>query len=504
MNRMLIALLLAACSQPPEAMTPAAPERPAPMFDKADGADDPIQSPWGGPNPGSWTPEAVLANAAERALAEPGTLRVAIPVKMLGSAVFPFGDGQSNASVVLPWWSAPRPPVVARLLDSGTVVLRFDRDLGLSGTIAVQLEDQAPTVLTLESTAEGDSIAEWDGTFDPQQERLIVRPEGWADAFPISFHHPVRSAEALAESVPESLRPDGPLPDAASVAMRAQRLGIAPVDVLADHGAGPGYNAAPFLTQQVHAQVPGRTTAVGGARTWLTEAPFKQLYICLDGRNPVAEAQTGAPSGAGWHAIGDPAESLLNTVADAPILVGWAQSEVFARDEWDFAFGEGQPAYELTDIATFSRLQPGQTLVTGAPYDHAPAVYHWYAVHTPEPLCTEVWVHPCGLDDSQTFACRPAPVQFQVHDAHTQPGENIFLVGDHPALGEWDPAQAVPLSPANYPSWHALVPLPPGTPLRFKFIRKNAQGQVTWMGGADLEWTVPHAPTAYFDTAWIP
>lgn len=503
----LLALTLAACGQPDAEAPPLGEpitDPPVGMPDKADGAhrDRMLQTPWGGPDPAQWTPEATLANAVEAALAEPGVVRVAVPVKFQGSAVFPFGDGQSNAAVDFPWWSAARPPVVASLLADGRVTIRFDRALGLAGDVEARVEDREPVRLPLRLTDSGDGLVTWAPELLPDHERITLRPAGWQDAFGIGFHHPVTSADALAASVPAALRPAGPLPDLASVGARARRMGMPAIEVLTTQGAGAGYNATPYATGVTHGSVPGRTTAVGGARTWLTESPFKQLYICLDGRDPAAEAATGAPSGAGWHAIGDPAESLLNTVEDAPLLAGWGQAQLFAADEWGFAFGEGGPAYGLTDIATFSHLEPGQALVTGKPTDHAPAVYHWYAVHTATPLCTEVWVHPCGIDEAEQFACRPSPVQLQVHGAHTQPGEGIFVVGDHPALGAWDPAAALPLSPANYPSWFATVHLQPGTEVTFKFIRKDSAGTVTWMGGADLTWTVPFAPTGSFEAQW--
>lgn len=505
MYRALIVLLLAACASPRPASTPPDTPQPVVMPGKADGAhaDRMLATPWGGPDAAQWTPEAVLANAVEDALAQPGVVRVAVPVKFQGSAVFPFGDGQSNAAIDFPWWSAARPPVVASLTEAGEVIVRFDRDLGLAGEVLVQVEDRAAVALAGTVDDAGDLVVRWTPDFLPDHERITLRPADWQDAFGIGFQHPVTTADALAQSVPEAMRPDGPLPDLASVGARAQRMGVAAIDVLEGQGAGPGYNAEPFVTPAVHAHLPGRKTAVGGARTWLTEAPFKQLYICLDGRDPAAEMATGAPSGAGWHAIGDPAESLLNTLADEAVLAGWGQAQLFAADEWGFAYGEGGPAYGLSDIATFSHLKPGQALVTGKPADHAPAVYHWYVNHSPAPLCTEVWVHPCGIDGDATFACRPSTVQFQVHGAHTALGENIYLVGDHPALGDWDPAAALKLDPVNYPSWFTTVPVPPGTALEFKFIRKDGAGNVTWMGGPNLKWTVPHDDAGYFEATWI-
>lgn len=503
MHRLLapLAALLAACATPPAPEMVAAPaERPAAaVVGKADQASATAAGPWGGADPARWTPEAVLANAAEEALADPAVVVVAFPVRLSASDVAPFGDGQTNAVVDLPGWSVPRPPVVAALRHDGAVTLRLDHALGPIAGLSLQVEDGAPLHLALAPDAAGHASATWQppAGWRPATDRLILRPDGWNDAFPLSFRHPVRDADVLADSVPAPLRPAA-LPDPAGV---SGRPGSA-ADALAAQGAGPGYNHAPYVTPTVHAGLPGRVTAVGGARSWVTEAPFKHVYLCLDGRDAAAEAATGAPSGAGWHAIGDPAESLVNSLEAVPLLAAWGQAHLFADDEHGFAFGAGAAAYGLTDVATFRHLQPGEALVTGRDSDYGPPVFHWYAAAA-APACVEIWVHPCGLDADETFACRPAAVQLQVRGAHTVAGEAIFLVGDHPALGAWDAAQAVPLDPAGYPTWLAELRLPPGETLHFKPIRRDAAGRVTWSGGADHTWTVPYAARAFHGVDWV-
>ncbi|MEZ4466468.1 MAG: carbohydrate-binding module family 20 domain-containing protein, partial [bacterium] len=376
--------------------------------------------------------------------------------------------------------------------------VRLDRALPPARQVAVQVEDRPAELLEVSVDAAGDGLAHFapHAGWDAGLHRLVVRPAGWKDTFPLMFHHPVRSADALADSVPGALRPAA-LPDPAGV---TGRPGSA-LDALLREGAGAGYNRTPYVTPAVHAGLPGRATAVGGARSWVAEAPFKHVYLCLDGRDAAAEAATGAPSGAGWHAIGDPAESLVNSLEAVSLLVGWG-GRVFAADERGFAFGEGEPAYGLGDIATFSRLQPGEALVTGRDADAGPPVFHWYGAAL-VPACVEIWVHPCGLDADETFACRPTAVQLQVRGAHTAPGENIYLVGDHPALGAWDPTEALPLAPAGYPTWLAETHLPPGATIRFKAIRKDAAGRVTWSGGHDGV-DRPLRPRAFHGVDWIP
>ena len=68
--------------------------------------------------------------------------------------------------------------------------------------------------------------------------------------------------------------------------------------------------------------------------------------------------------------------------------------------------------------------------------------------------------------------------------ATTVLGENIFVVGQLHALGNWDPNNAKPLSASKYtssdPLWFAEVELPSETSFEYKYIRKSAAGVVTW------------------------
>jgi hypothetical protein len=74
-------------------------------------------------------------------------------------------------------------------------------------------------------------------------------------------------------------------------------------------------------------------------------------------------------------------------------------------------------------------------------------------------------------------------------------GQDIFVTGDIPELGGWDPARAVPLSAAAYPIWSAGVSLPPNTPMEFKYIRINADKSVVWEAGSNRTTTTPPTGT---------
>jgi alpha-amylase len=64
-------------------------------------------------------------------------------------------------------------------------------------------------------------------------------------------------------------------------------------------------------------------------------------------------------------------------------------------------------------------------------------------------------------------------------------GQNVFVVGSIPALGNWAPASAVPLSSATYPVWAATVNLPANTAFEYKYIVKDGSGNVTWESGGN-------------------
>ncbi|WBC16594.1 alpha-amylase family glycosyl hydrolase [Micromonospora sp. WMMA1998] len=86
--------------------------------------------------------------------------------------------------------------------------------------------------------------------------------------------------------------------------------------------------------------------------------------------------------------------------------------------------------------------------------------------------------------------------------ATTAYGQNVFVVGNVPALGGWNPAAAVPLSPATYPVWRATVELPPNTAVEYKYVKRNPDGSVTWESGANRTFTTPSGGTRTATDTW--
>lgn len=85
--------------------------------------------------------------------------------------------------------------------------------------------------------------------------------------------------------------------------------------------------------------------------------------------------------------------------------------------------------------------------------------------------------------------------------AQTNYGENIYIVGNIPELGSWDPDHCTEamLNP-NYPEWFLPVSVPVNTEIEFKFIKKDAQGNVTWESGSNRVITSSSDSTGVVDT----
>jgi alpha-amylase len=82
-------------------------------------------------------------------------------------------------------------------------------------------------------------------------------------------------------------------------------------------------------------------------------------------------------------------------------------------------------------------------------------------------------------------ACNAANVTFNVANATTFWGQNVYVVGSVPELGNWNTSNAVLLSPTNYPTWSGTVGISGNTAVAYKFIKMDGSGNVEWQSGAD-------------------
>jgi alpha-amylase len=81
-------------------------------------------------------------------------------------------------------------------------------------------------------------------------------------------------------------------------------------------------------------------------------------------------------------------------------------------------------------------------------------------------------------------------------NATTVWGQNVYVVGNVPALGSWNTASAILLSSASYPIWTGTVSLPPSTSIEYKYIKKDGSGNVIWESGSNRIFTTPAGGTA--------
>ena len=89
------------------------------------------------------------------------------------------------------------------------------------------------------------------------------------------------------------------------------------------------------------------------------------------------------------------------------------------------------------------------------------------------------------VDCNPEMSRATASVLFKVRCKSTRPGEAVFVVGSHEALGAWSTALALPLTTSSdaFPTWQSPpVQLPAGLTVDYKFIiqREDHQGNPQW------------------------
>jgi alpha-amylase len=206
-----------------------------------------------------------------------------------------------------------------------------------------------------------------------------------------------------------------------------------------------------------------------------------------------SDGTTSAVScGAGWaceHRWRTTANmvALRNTAAGAPVTNWWSNGSS------QIAFGRGSAAYVAFNRSgtalsrTFQTSLPAGTycdVMNGDPAGGSctgPA----YQVNASGQVTATV---PAGgalalhtgarTGGGNPGGCATVATSFAV-DADTAWGENVYVVGNTAALGNWDPANAVALSSATYPVWHGTVDLPAATAVQYKYVRKNGSS-VVW------------------------
>lgn len=94
-------------------------------------------------------------------------------------------------------------------------------------------------------------------------------------------------------------------------------------------------------------------------------------------------------------------------------------------------------------------------------------------------------------------------VTFTVNGYVTQYGQDMYVVGNVPELGNWNPANAVPLSWVDSDTWSGPVTFTTsaGQSIQFKFIVRQG-GTTIWEGGSNRSYSVPSSGTGSYTGWW--
>ncbi|MGW6982538.1 carbohydrate-binding module family 20 domain-containing protein [Streptomyces sp. NPDC054932] len=181
---------------------------------------------------------------------------------------------------------------------------------------------------------------------------------------------------------------------------------------------------------------------------------------------------------------------------------------------WDnggdqIAFGRGTKAYVAINHEGSALTRTFQTSLPGGDYcdvqgGRTVTVGSGGQFTATLPAGTAVALHAGARTCSGGSTPPPATVSgatFAV-GATTVPGQNIYVTGDRAELGGWNTGGALKLDPAAYPVWKLDVTLPAGTAFSYKYIRKDAAGNVTWESGANRTATVPASGKVTLADTW--
>jgi alpha-amylase len=106
------------------------------------------------------------------------------------------------------------------------------------------------------------------------------------------------------------------------------------------------------------------------------------------------------------------------------------------------------------------------------------------------------------VNDSWNLADASATDVTFKETATTTSGNNVYVVGSIAALGGWNTADAIPLSAAGYPVWSRPVIVAKSTAFTYKYIKKDASGNVTWESGANRSYTTGTATGYSTSDTW--
>lgn len=111
-----------------------------------------------------------------------------------------------------------------------------------------------------------------------------------------------------------------------------------------------------------------------------------------------------------------------------------------------------------------------------------------------------------SYNDFELLTGKQITMRFVVNNAFTTLGSNVYIVGNVSELGNWNPDEAIgPMFNQviyEYPSWYYDISVPANESIEFKFIKKDAVGNVEWESGINHSVTTPQDGTDTVIVDW--
>lgn len=216
-------------------------------------------------------------------------------------------------------------------------------------------------------------------------------------------------------------------------------------------------------------QFGGSDQAPPNANGYVTDTNCASGWYCLD-RDPMVKGMVAFHNGVGDAAVTNwqsPSSNVIGFGRGSAGFVAINNSGGGYTGTFTVGVPDGSYCNVITACATQVAVSGGHATLT-VPAKSAVAFYTG-SVGTPQ------------LQTTYTI------------QTETVWGQNVFVVGNIPALGNWDPAAAVPLTtgPGTYPRWTGSGTLPPNTDIEYKFIIRQDGQPVIWETGANRTLRTP-------------
>jgi alpha-amylase len=181
--------------------------------------------------------------------------------------------------------------------------------------------------------------------------------------------------------------------------------------------------------------------------------------------------------GNGWECE-HRARTTANMVGLRNAAAGAAVNHWWSNGSNQIAFGRGDKAFVAFNRAGSALTRTFQTSLPAGTYCDAMSDNCALAVDAGGQLTATVPANGVLAVYQRSGSTTTCSISFE-ENATTTWGQNVFVTGNTAALGNWDPANAVPLSSAAYPVWKATVSLPAGTSIQYKYVKKEGS-TVIW------------------------